>query len=108
MGKIFIFLVSLSLMPSAHAWMNYGEGISKCGAFVGAMDSYRRTGDYSQIVNYIGWRNGFMTALGMANGHDFGELEGTEVFLENYCRSKPLSNYMNAVIELGIELMANR
>lgn len=108
MRKNLIFVFCFLFIPPASAWTNYAEGITRCGEFISAMDSYKQTGSYDHIATYIAWRNGFMTALGMAIPHDFGKLNGTENYLENYCRAKPLNNYMDAVIELSVELRTNR
>lgn len=49
-----------------------------------------------------------MTSFGISVNHDFGSLQGTEVFLENYCRTNPLKSYLESIINLTIELKPDR
>jgi hypothetical protein len=100
----------------AGKYTEYGEGTVSCGTYVQAAERQRISGSSVRYLQFTGFTNGYLTALNWmasAVGVQDGtyknimqgtDLEGQMLWLENYCRQHPLSDFGVAVSELVIVL----
>lgn len=102
------------IMQAAHAEdpakgvVIWGIGQISCGRFI--QERERRAGPYgSYDATFRQWLLGFITALNWA-GPDRRDLlagadaEGAMLWIENYCRARPLDTFFDAALALRREL----
>ncbi len=117
---IFVLAMSLFLPATVNASdidgsysTNYPEGKMKsCGTYVTARDEGRR-GKYRKINTYITWIYGYLTAYNTLTSDTYDIMGQTDrsailLWLENYCKQKPLARFAEAMQLLTDELHSRR
>lgn len=89
----------------------YGAGMASCGKYVEARQSNRS----GEIYQFSAWIDGFLTAFTMYNPDAHPDYinskkddEALLLWLDNYCKEKPLDNFHLAVQSLVKELNASK
>ncbi|WP_024684376.1 hypothetical protein [Pseudomonas syringae] len=104
--KVFAMAIAvIGTMASGSAFgvpMIYGDGNRSCGQFVSDTTNNRQ-----MAVEYLSWTSGVATALSANNEVEY--FKGTDtpsvlLWLQNYCRTNPLSQYVDATLDLLKEL----
>lgn len=106
---LFSLLTILSIAPAnaQNGPASYGVGGNSCGQYVQAVEQ-SRLGNYLELNKYATWRDGYLTAESIRLERSFGDIRGSEVWLENYCRANPLKIYTLAVAFLIGDLINNK
>jgi hypothetical protein len=122
MKQLFIVAVIItmctgSLEAAEGKWIQ-GEGLSSCGSWTHARQRNwsNRMSKEQWVAGYLSSANTFMEAMwGLLGGGDSkdnspdflkgGDWEGEMVWIDNYCRAKPLNQISQAAAELSMELI---
>ena len=83
----------------------YGHGARSCGSFVAAAEATRHGAN--ETYPYMVWISGFFSSMSAETGFSYpkgSDTQSFELWLENYCRAKPLSMFGEAVLGLLLEL----
>ena len=101
------FLPNAGLAAQPKVVTVYGAGTVSCGEYVEA----RQSRNLGSVYQFQAWMNGYFSAVSSLRPHTepkdvkFGRNDAALLlWLENYCREKPLVSFVQAVQKLRIEL----
>lgn len=107
MNKLKLFLLAVSITISAASYADgytiYGAGSSSCGEWV----SERATGSWHSKGQ---WMLGVISAVGYYSVSDLKKIDSQAfaVWMDNYCKENPLSQFSEGVYSLVEELAVKK
>jgi hypothetical protein len=92
-----------------YAWMGMNNS---CGTFARGRD-LARNGASALEDQYVTWLSGYLTAYNVLRPHTYDITGGADVpslmlWLENYCKTNPLANFVDATNALTQQLYSER
>jgi hypothetical protein len=90
-------------------YMVVGMGAKSCGSFIEASRNNSKT----TYLRFETWLTGYLSAYNRDTSQTYdirggSDLDGINVWLENYCRANPLETYIDAVYQLTYIMYPNR